>query len=155
MLPATADESAKQSDVDNDSLLVMISEVRDAVSRCDGGMLQDAVEYCYALLTCIKGFTEAPCAVHGLGLDLQPPLHHERDPLAQTPIRQFLEEPSHQHGIAFVRPDVQEVLDWVTYLGIIEDDNEVTVELIIEEEVHVVEVSMEYREPTEVDDEGA
>lgn len=58
-----------------------------------------------------------------------------------------------------MRPDFKEVLDWVTYLGMIEDDNEVTGELVIEEEeeeeVHIVELSMESQESTGANDEGA
>jgi hypothetical protein len=51
----------------------------------------------------------------------------------------FLEEPSHEHGIAFVRPELQSILDMESRPGEVGQNNDMEGDLIIEEELDIDE----------------
>lgn len=52
---------------------------------------------------------------------------------------QFLEYPSHKHGIAFVRPNLKYIIDIESHVGDVGGDNEIEGPLVIEEELEINE----------------
>jgi hypothetical protein len=75
-----------------------------------------------------------------------------------APITRFLEEPTHEHGIAFVRPDLQYVLDMESHLREVGKNSEIEGDLVIEKELDIyedvdIEAEMEMEENVDKEDE--